>query len=108
MNHLFDLLTELSIDPFKQAAFVAERQDELLTDEEQAALRHPGAPEAQAAIAGGAWARCAFVLDPGPDPDDDPDLPDLPDSPAADPKDRLHAARGPGRSARGLGTRARL
>ncbi|MGK3993467.1 hypothetical protein [Sorangium sp. So ce1024] len=107
MNHLFDLLTELSIDPFKQAAFVAERQYELLTEEEQAALRQPVAPEAQASIAGGAWARCAFVLDPGPDPDDDPDLPDLPDSPA-DAKDRLHAARAHGRRAHGLGTRARL
>ncbi|XYH92285.1 hypothetical protein ACMHYB_30935 [Sorangium sp. So ce1128] len=110
MDRLFDLLTELSIDPFKHAAFVADRQDELLTDEERAALRQPGPPEAQAAIAGGAWARCALIADPGPDPDEDPDPPDLrrrsPD--VGGQTDGHHAARGSGRHARELGTRARV
>ena len=83
MDHLFYLLTELSIDPFKQAAFVADRQDELLTDEERAALEQPGSPEVQAAIAGGAWTRCASLLDPGPDPEEDED-----EDPDADLRDR--------------------
>ncbi|WP_438030859.1 hypothetical protein [Sorangium sp. So ce233] len=107
MDHLFDLLTELSIDPFKQAAFVADRQDELLTDEERAALRQPGAPEEQAAMDGGAWTRCAGIFDPGPDPEEDPDPPDAPgDSPDDGQTDRRDAARGSG--CRGLGARAPL
>ncbi|WP_437617422.1 hypothetical protein [Sorangium sp. So ce1151] len=96
MDHLFDLLTELSIDPFRQAASVADRQHELLTDEERAALEQPGSPELQTAIAGGAWARCAFILDPGPDPeeDEDPDPADLRgQSPHVAQADRHHAAR---------------
>ncbi|WP_437564547.1 hypothetical protein [Sorangium sp. So ce542] len=96
MNRLFDLLTELSIDPFKQAALAADRQAELLTDEERAALAQPGSPEAQAAIAGGAWSRCAFILDPGPDPqeDEDPDPADVRgQSPHPFEADRRHAAR---------------
>ncbi|WP_437738429.1 hypothetical protein [Sorangium sp. So ce1335] len=96
MDHLFNLLTELSIDPFKQAAQVADRQADLLTDEERAALEQPGSPEVQTAIAGGAWTRCAFILDPGPDPEesDDPDPTDLRgQSPHALQADRHHAAR---------------
>ncbi|WP_437651087.1 hypothetical protein [Sorangium sp. So ce362] len=96
MDHLFDLLTELSIDPFKQTALMADRQDELRTDEERAALEQRGSPEVQAAIAGGAWTRCAGLLDPGPDPseDEDPDHSDLRDeSPHAFQNDRRHAAR---------------
>ncbi|WP_437330861.1 hypothetical protein [Sorangium sp. So ce381] len=88
MDHLFDLLTELSIDPFKQ--------NELLTDEERAALEQRGSPEVQAAIADGAWTRCAGLFDPGPDPneDEDPDPADLRDrSPHAFQNDRHHAAR---------------
>ncbi|KYF76010.1 hypothetical protein BE11_03480 [Sorangium cellulosum] len=96
MDHLFDLLTELSIDPFKQDALAADRQKALLTGEERAALEQPGSPEVQAAIAGGAWSRCAFILDPGPDPDEDED-PDPADlrgqSPHAFRADRRHAAR---------------
>ncbi|WP_437301767.1 hypothetical protein [Sorangium sp. So ce388] len=98
MDHLFKLLTELSIDPFKQAAQVADRQAALLIDEERARLEQPGSPEVRAAIAGGAWSRCAFILDPGPDPepeeDDDPDPADLRgQSPHAFQADRHHAAR---------------
>jgi hypothetical protein len=77
MNRLFDLLTELSIDPWKHAAFVADRQDEALTEEERAAIARALSPEAQAAIAGGAWSRCAGLFDPGPDPEEDPDPPEL-------------------------------
>ncbi|WP_437292042.1 hypothetical protein [Sorangium sp. So ce406] len=97
MDHLFNLLTELSIDPFKQAAQAVDRSAELLTDEERAGLEQPGSPEVQAAIAGGAWSRCAFVLDPGPDPereeDEDSDPADLRNqSPHALQADRHHAA----------------
>jgi|SRR6185436_12898342 len=77
MDHLFELLTELSIDPFKLAAFVADRQDQALTDEDRATLARSSSPEAQAAIAGGAWSRCALITDPGPDPEEDPDPPEL-------------------------------
>ncbi|WP_433937460.1 hypothetical protein AB3662_22785 [Sorangium cellulosum] len=109
MDRLFDLLTELSIDPFKQAAFVANRQDALLTDEERAALRQPGAPEEQAAAHGGAWTRCAGIFDPGPDPEEDPDPPDAPgDSPDDGQSDRRDAARGSGCHGRGHGARAPL
>ncbi|WP_437292046.1 hypothetical protein [Sorangium sp. So ce406] len=109
MDRLFELLTELSIDPFKQAAFMADRQDELLTDEERAALRQPGAPEGQAAIAGGAWTRCAGLLDPGPDPEEDPDPPDLPDQhPHAGEAARHSTARGSGCRDRRPGMRARI
>ncbi|WP_437301768.1 hypothetical protein [Sorangium sp. So ce388] len=98
MNRLFDLLTELSIDPFKQAAAVADWQDELLTDEERTALEQPGSPEVQAAIAGGAWTQCALLADPGPDPeseeDEDPDSTALRDQrPHAFQADRHHAPR---------------
>ncbi|WP_437878897.1 hypothetical protein [Sorangium sp. So ce513] len=73
MDHLFNLLTELSVDPFMQAAQAVDRSAELLTDEERAGLEQPASPEVQAAIAGGAWSRCAFVLDPGPDPEQEED-----------------------------------
>ncbi|KYF74049.1 hypothetical protein BE17_21020 [Sorangium cellulosum] len=109
MDRLFDLLTELSIDPFKQAAFVADRQDELLTEEERAALRQPGPPGAQGAIAGGAWTRCAGIFDPGPDPEDDPDPPDAPsDSPDDGQTGRHAAARGSVYHVRVTGARARI
>ncbi|WP_437642009.1 hypothetical protein [Sorangium sp. So ce854] len=109
MDRLFDLLTELSIDPFKQAAFAANRQHELLTEEERAALRQPGPPEAQGAIAGGAWTRCAGIFDPGPDPEDDPDPPDVPsDSPDNGQTDRHAAARGSVHHGHGPGARARI
>ncbi|HTN84300.1 MAG TPA: hypothetical protein VL242_11460 [Sorangium sp.] len=98
MDHLFKLLTELSIDPFEQAAQVADRQAALLIDEERARLEQPGSPEVQAAIAGGAWTQCALLADPGPDPeseeDEDPDSTDLRDQrPHAFQADRHHAPR---------------
>ncbi|WP_434049041.1 MULTISPECIES: hypothetical protein [Sorangium] len=96
MDSLFNLLTELSVDPFKQAAQVADLQAEQLTDEERTALEQPGSPEVQAMIAGSAWTRCAAIFDPGPDPeeDDDPDPDDIREqSPHAFEADRHHAAR---------------
>ncbi|MGK3993469.1 hypothetical protein [Sorangium sp. So ce1024] len=75
MDRLFKLFTELSVDPFEHAAFMAGGQDAALTDEERAALVRSRSPEAQAEIAGGAWSRCAWIGDPGPDPDEDPDPP---------------------------------
>ncbi|WP_438021211.1 hypothetical protein WMF18_19990 [Sorangium sp. So ce315] len=98
MDHLFNLLTELSIDPFKQAAQAVDRLAELLTDEERAILEQPDSPEVQAAIARGGWSRCTSLLDPGPDPeqeeDEDSDPADLRNqSPHALQADQHHAAR---------------
>ena len=79
MERLFNLLTELSIDPIKQEAFTRDPAGAAtkagLSAEEQALLAHwrrdqPGA-------AGGPWAKAAFCLDPGPDPNPDPDPPTL-------------------------------
>lgn len=76
MERMFELLTDLTIDPFKQEAFrrdpAAFLKDAGVTPEEAALLSELGAAPAES-IANGAWARCAGCVDPGPDPFPDPD-----------------------------------
>jgi hypothetical protein len=79
MERLFELLTEISIDPLKQAAFLRDpalvAQDAGLTPEECDLLVRRAGAERDRAIARGPFARCTFITDPGPDPLPDPDPP---------------------------------
>ncbi|HEX2567970.1 MAG TPA: hypothetical protein VH877_00340 [Polyangia bacterium] len=77
MDHIFELLTELSIDPFLNEAFIRDSKDILLqaglSPEDPAALAR--ATGDGVTLARGAWARCAVLVDPGFDPIDDTDPP---------------------------------
>lgn len=76
MERMFELLTDLTIDPFKQEAFRRDpasfMKDAGLTPEEAARFSELGGLPGEL-IAKGAWARCAAAVDPGPDPCPDPD-----------------------------------
>ena len=79
MERLFNLLTELTLDPFKQDEFLrdpaAGMAEAGLTSEEQALLSRWSSAGQGAAIAGCPWVRGACFSDPGPDPQPHPDPP---------------------------------
>jgi hypothetical protein len=79
MERLFELLTELSVDPFKQEEFARDPEGFALAAglgaEERAALARLRGGAGDAGAAGVVWARCATCVDPGPDPMPDPDPP---------------------------------
>lgn len=75
MDPAFNLLTELSIDPFQL--------DDFLRDPDPLARAAGVAPEDVRRLArpadlpaGGLWSRCAACADPGFDPLPDPEVPD--------------------------------
>ncbi|MGK4004042.1 hypothetical protein WMF31_15520 [Sorangium sp. So ce1036] len=78
MNSVFQLLTDLSIDPF--------RLDEFLSDPAPMFASRGIRPEDISSIMrpagiapGGTWHRGAAFADPGYDPLPDPDVPDSPE-----------------------------
>jgi hypothetical protein len=79
MERLFDLLTELSVDPFKQQAFARDPEAFAasfgLGEEERAALSALRAGAPSAGPPGLSWSRAMTCVDPGPDPMPDPDPP---------------------------------
>jgi hypothetical protein len=79
MDQIFELLTELSIDPFLHETFVRDPRDILLraglAPEDPAALARAAGVGGSGILAEGAWERCALLVDPGFDPLDDPDPP---------------------------------
>jgi hypothetical protein len=74
---MFELLTELSVDPFTHDAFLRDPEGVAaaagLSLEERAALFGFRRDDGDPAIANGVWARCACCADPGPDPEPNPD-----------------------------------
>ena len=76
MENMFELLTNLSIDPFAQEAFrrdpEAFMKDSGLTTGEMARFLDLAGSQSEG-IAKGTFARCAAAVDPGPDPVPDPD-----------------------------------
>lgn len=83
MDRLFNMLTELSVDPFKQHAFARDPARVIaesgLDSTERALLAGWGRAEHDGAIASGAWTRGAAFFDPGEDPPEEPELPEEPD-----------------------------
>lgn len=82
MDRVFPLLTELGMDPYKRAAFLADPDGFVaaaglpaLSAEERGVLRGAGQGLGGQAEAGGAFRRAMFLVDPGPDPLPDPDPP---------------------------------
>lgn len=77
MDQMFELLTELSIDPFLNEAFMRDSRDILLqaglSAEDPTALAR--ATRDGAALTQGAWQHCAVLVDPGFDPIEDTDPP---------------------------------
>lgn len=77
MDQIFELMTQLSIDPFMHQAFSRDSQDIL-----RRAGLSPADPASLARVTGdgavlaqGTWERCAVLVDPGFDPIDDTDPP---------------------------------
>ena len=81
MNTAFELLTELTVDPFRLNEFrtdPARLSAELgVLPEDLARILHPSS-----VAAGETWSRCASIFDPGQDPLPDPDVPPPPDDDA--------------------------
>lgn len=82
MNAVSQLLTELSVDPFRLDDFMSD-PDPFLAEagialEELPRLRRPG--ETLSDDTDGTWVRCAACADPGYDPLPDPEVPE-PDMP---------------------------
>jgi saccharopine dehydrogenase-like NADP-dependent oxidoreductase len=72
MDHLFEFLTTLSMDPQRQDEF-ARNPDAVMTDAGldpgiQSLLAAGNADALQQALSSGPWTRCACASDPGYDP----------------------------------------
>lgn len=78
MNAVFQLLTELSIDPFRLDDFLRDPDSQLtsrgIRPEDVPPVLHSGGIALD-----GAWARGAAFTDPGYDPLPDPDVPESPE-----------------------------
>ena len=81
MDQIFELLTDLSVDPFLYQAFTRAPKDVLLqaglASEDPATLSQAVSGGHRAPMAEGTWERCAVLVDPGFDPIDDTDPPRL-------------------------------
>jgi hypothetical protein len=72
MNHLMDILGELSADPVARDAYLRDPQafagSAGLAPEARSALAQRDWNALEHMLACGSWARAAFYIDPGPDP----------------------------------------
>jgi hypothetical protein len=74
MNATFQVLTQLSIDPFRLDDFLRD-PDALIAGSRAAPMNFPSLALPTANAPEGAWSRCASCFDPGSDPLPDPDVP---------------------------------
>jgi hypothetical protein len=74
MDPVFQLLTELSVDPFQLDRFMRD-PDPLMAELGMDPVELSALARADALAPAETWARCAACFDPGHDPLPDPDLP---------------------------------
>jgi hypothetical protein len=76
MDPVFQLLTELSVDPFQLDRFMRD-PDPLMAELGMDPAELPALARPDTNVPAETWARCAACFDPGYDPLPDPDLPPI-------------------------------